>query len=622
MAFENLSRTVEKDFRILLLLILYILQGIPMGLAASVPLLLQSKGASYKEQAAFAIVSSPYSLKLIWAPIVDSVYVKRIGRRKSWVMPIQLVVAFIFFFAAPRMGTLLDDVAMGDYASSPSSVSASSSSAVVTHTDEILKEMEDGRGGGGKMGSSLSPSISASDIGVLTGLFFLLYFLVATQDIAVDGWAISLLPKEIVGYASITNTIGQTLGYFLSYTIFLALHSPEFCNEYLRGKAAQSPLPILSTSSYFRLCGFLFLFVTLFVMIAISEDGSLNLVRRERAPPSPSHVWEEGAQSGGEEGEDIENKGAGSGRDESTMDLSSSDGARRRARSAGGRSGSGSGDQQWRQTFRGVMNAYTQALALLTSPRVRQLCFVLVTARMAFGAVDAATTLRLIDAGVPKEHLAVLAVASIPIEVVLPAFLARITSKPKPLRVWRKVYLLRIVVGVFVGMVVTHLAAVATKGGGGLGARDYALAFFVLVVYRAVSVSMFVIQMAFFAKVSDPRIGGTFMTLLNTFANLGGWWPNPLSLFMVDLFTSKQCVPSPSAAISITPEELLSASCSGGASSCTQLGGVCEAVSDGYLITLCVGAVVGVVYWFATRRILAEIENATEREWIPPTMHT
>ena len=32
---------------------------------------------------------------------------------------------------------------------------------------------------------------------------------------------------------------------------------------------------------------------------------------------------------------------------------------------------------------------------------------------------------------------------------------------------------------------------------------------------------MFVAEMAFHAKVSDPRIGGTYMTLLNTVSNLG-----------------------------------------------------------------------------------------------------
>ena len=33
--------------------------------------------------------------------------------------------------------------------------------------------------------------------------------------------------------------------------------------------------------------------------------------------------------------------------------------------------------------------------------------------------------------------------------------------------------------------------------------------------------TMFVCQMAFHAQISDPSIGGTYMTLLNTVANLG-----------------------------------------------------------------------------------------------------
>ena len=45
---------------------------------------------------------------------------------------------------------------------------------------------------------------------------------------------------------------------------------------------------------------------------------------------------------------------------------------------------------------------------------------------------------------------------------------------------------------------------------------------------------MFVSQMAFFARVSDPSFGGTYMTLLNTIANLGGKWPPSLALYAVD----------------------------------------------------------------------------------------
>lgn len=64
-----------------LLLFLYVLQGIPLGLAGSIPLILQSKNVSYKDQAFFSFVFWPFSLKLLWAPLVDALYLTRFGRR-------------------------------------------------------------------------------------------------------------------------------------------------------------------------------------------------------------------------------------------------------------------------------------------------------------------------------------------------------------------------------------------------------------------------------------------------------------------------------------------------------------------------------------------------------------
>ena len=48
-------------------------------------------------------------------------------------------------------------------------------------------------------------------------MFFFLNFLAATQDIAVDGWALTMLKRENVGYASTCNSVGQTAGYFMGY---------------------------------------------------------------------------------------------------------------------------------------------------------------------------------------------------------------------------------------------------------------------------------------------------------------------------------------------------------------------------------------------------------------------
>lgn len=59
--------------------------------------------------------------------------------------------------------------------------------------------------------------------------------------------------------------------------------------------------------------------------------------------------------------------------------------------------------------------------------------------------------------------------------------------------------------------------------------------------YQVFLYSMFVAAMAFFAKISDPAVGGTYMTFLNTLCNLGGNWPNTVVLWLVDVLTWKQC---------------------------------------------------------------------------------
>ena len=48
--------------------------------------------------------------------------------------------------------------------------------------------------------------------------------------------------SENVGWASTCNTVGQTAGYFLGNVVFLALESPEFCNNYLRSQPQSTGL--------------------------------------------------------------------------------------------------------------------------------------------------------------------------------------------------------------------------------------------------------------------------------------------------------------------------------------------------------------------------------------------
>lgn len=46
---------------------------------------------------------------------------------------------------------------------------------------------------------------------------------------------------------------------------------------------------------------------------------------------------------------------------------------------------------------------------------------------------------------------------------------------------------------------------------------------------------------AFYASISDPQIGGTYMTLLNTVANLGSIGSRTGALWLIDFLTYKRC---------------------------------------------------------------------------------
>jgi len=128
---------------IAVLLFLYILQGIPLGLGAAIPLILTNRQVSYKQQAEFSFAYWPFSIKLLWAPIVDSLFVARFGRRKTWLVPVQYLIGITMLVLAKNVNYYLD----------------------------------------GEGNESSTP-----DVFTLTCMFFFLNFMAATQDIAsMDG---------------------------------------------------------------------------------------------------------------------------------------------------------------------------------------------------------------------------------------------------------------------------------------------------------------------------------------------------------------------------------------------------------------------------------------------------
>lgn len=83
--------------------------------------------------------------------------------------------------------------------------------------------------------------------------YFLTFDCCRRQDIAVDGWALTMLSRENVGYASTCNSVGQTAGYFLGNVLFLALESADFCNKYLRIEPKPTGIVTLASKSVSRI---------------------------------------------------------------------------------------------------------------------------------------------------------------------------------------------------------------------------------------------------------------------------------------------------------------------------------------------------------------------------------
>lgn len=86
------------------------LQGIPLGLTfGTLPFLLKQH-LSYSQLAIFALSTWPYSLKLLWSPIVDAWFLPRWGRRKSWIVPVQAIVGLALWQIGGNVQSWLDAV--------------------------------------------------------------------------------------------------------------------------------------------------------------------------------------------------------------------------------------------------------------------------------------------------------------------------------------------------------------------------------------------------------------------------------------------------------------------------------------------------------------------------------
>ena len=98
---KTISADKQKNYFLFIIAQLYIIQGIPVGLAFDAyPILLRDSGVSLAVIAMIPLAGLPWVVKFLWAPIVENYWIAKIGYRKSWLLPMQCLLAILITIIA------------------------------------------------------------------------------------------------------------------------------------------------------------------------------------------------------------------------------------------------------------------------------------------------------------------------------------------------------------------------------------------------------------------------------------------------------------------------------------------------------------------------------------------
>lgn len=124
--------------------LLYLVQGIPIGLAfQAYPVLLRQGGAPLELIALVPLASLPWAFKFFWSPLVENRWSAAMGRRRSWIVPMQLLLALCLAamafqrFDAAHAPALLWLIAVASLASATQDIATDGLAADVLHGSGI-----------------------------------------------------------------------------------------------------------------------------------------------------------------------------------------------------------------------------------------------------------------------------------------------------------------------------------------------------------------------------------------------------------------------------------------------------------------------------------------------------
>jgi PAT family acetyl-CoA transporter-like MFS transporter 1 len=132
--------------------------------------------------------------------------------------------------------------------------------------------------------------------------------------------------------------------------------------------------------------------------------------------------------------------------------------------------------------------------------------------KLGFVTNDAVTNLKLLDKGFGQANMALVVLIDFPFEISLGYYAGKWSTQYTPLRLWCWAFVARLAAAVFAQITIIIYPT---------GATSMPLWYMLVVIAEHIystfmNTVMFVAVSAFHARIADPAIGGTYMTLLAT----------------------------------------------------------------------------------------------------------
>lgn len=187
-----------------------------------------------------------------------------------------------------------------------------------------------------------------------------------------------------------------------------------------------------------------------------------------------------------------------------------------------------------------LIDTYMMVIKILRTPSVQKLALILLTIKLSWAAYESVGFFKFLDSGVSNEKMIPLnTLVGIPIQTFAMMLISRfVVSKSTD----TFIYLIPVrTIFALIGVAIIWITPQLISEDGVAPAYIYFVYLINGTIYGISWFMMTITMSALFVKVSDPAVGGTYMTLLNTIDNLGGVWPSTLFLWLVEVLTWRDC---------------------------------------------------------------------------------